>query len=81
MIGTTPNVLIVNPSVEARGVGEFIALAKAAQRGLDYGSPGIGTSPQLSMSLFKLMSGIEPCTSRTRAMRPRSPTCSAASCQ
>ena len=59
MIGTTPNVLIVNPSVQARSVGEFIALAKAAQRKLDYGSPGIGTSPQLSMELFKLMSGIE----------------------
>jgi len=59
MIGTTPNVLIVNPSVEARSVREFIALAKTAQRKLDYGSPGIGTSPQLSMELFKLMSGIE----------------------
>jgi len=59
MIGTTPNVLIVNPSVQARSVGEFVALAKAAQRKLDYGSPGIGTSPQLSMELFKLMSGIE----------------------
>ena len=59
MIGTTPNVLIVNPSLQAHSVGEFIALAKAAQRKLDYGSPGIGTSPQLSMELFKLMSGIE----------------------
>jgi tripartite-type tricarboxylate transporter receptor subunit TctC len=59
MIGTTPNVLIVNPSVQAHSVGEFIALAKTAQRKLDYGSPGIGTSPQLSMELFKLMSGIE----------------------
>jgi len=59
MIGTTPNVLIVNPSMQARSVGEFIALAKAAPRKLDYGSPGIGTSPQLSMELFKLMSGIE----------------------
>jgi tripartite-type tricarboxylate transporter receptor subunit TctC len=59
MIGTTPNVLIVNPAMQARSVGEFIALAKAEQRKLDYGSPGIGTSPQLSMELFKLMSGIE----------------------
>ena len=59
MIGTTPNVLIVNLSVEARSVGELIALAKRAPRKLDYGSPGIGTSPQLSMELFRLMSGIE----------------------
>ena len=59
MIGTTPNVLIVNPTLPARSVAEFIALAKSAQRKLDYGSPGVGTSPQLSMELFKLMSGIE----------------------
>jgi tripartite-type tricarboxylate transporter receptor subunit TctC len=59
MIGTTPNVLIVNPTLPAHSVAEFIALAKAAQRKLDYGSPGVGTSPQLSMELFKLMSGID----------------------
>lgn len=59
MIGTTPNVLIVNPTLPARSVPEFIALAKAAQRKLDYGSPGVGTSPQLCMELFKLMSGID----------------------
>ena len=81
MIGTTPNVLIVNPSVQARSVGEFIALAKAAQRKLDYGSPGIGTSPQLSMELFKLMSGIELVHIPYKGNAPRSPTCSAASCQ
>jgi tripartite-type tricarboxylate transporter receptor subunit TctC len=60
MIGTTPNVLLVNPAVPARSVVEFIALARAATpRKLDYGSPGVGTSPQLSMELFKLMSGID----------------------
>jgi tripartite-type tricarboxylate transporter receptor subunit TctC len=59
MIGTTPNVLIVNPSVPVRSIAELIALAKGATRKLDYGSPGIGTSPQLSMELFKLMSGVE----------------------
>jgi len=39
MIGITPNVLIVNPSLQVRSVAEFIALAKAAQRKLDYARP------------------------------------------
>ena len=59
MIGTTPNVLVVNPSVPVRTVAEFIAHAKAAPGKLNYGSPGIGTSPQLTMELFKMMAGID----------------------
>jgi tripartite-type tricarboxylate transporter receptor subunit TctC len=59
MIGTTPNILVVNPSLPVRTVAEFIAHAKASPRKLDYGSPGVGTSPQLSMELFKSMTGID----------------------
>ena len=59
MIGTTPNVLVVNPSFPPRTVAEFIAAAKASPGKINYGSPGIGTSPQLSMELFRLMSGID----------------------
>jgi tripartite-type tricarboxylate transporter receptor subunit TctC len=59
MIGTTPNVLVVNPSFQARSVADFIAAAKAAPNKLSYGSPGVGTSPQLSMELFKLLAGID----------------------
>ncbi|MFM9887829.1 MAG: Bug family tripartite tricarboxylate transporter substrate binding protein [Burkholderiales bacterium] len=59
MIGTTPNILVVNPSLPVRTVAEFIAHAKASPRKLDYGSPGVGTSPQLTMELFKSMTGID----------------------
>ncbi len=59
MIGTTPNVLVVNPSLPVRTVAEFVAHAKASPRKLDYGSPGVGTSPQLTMELFKSMTGID----------------------
>ena len=59
MIGTTPNVLVVNPSVPVKTVAEFIAYAKSAPGKLNYGSPGIGTSPQLTMELFKLMAGVD----------------------
>jgi tripartite-type tricarboxylate transporter receptor subunit TctC len=59
MIGTTPNVLIVNPAVPVRTVAEFIAYARATPGKLNYGSPGIGTSPQLTMELFKMTAGID----------------------
>ncbi len=59
LIGTTPNVLNVHPSLPARSVSEFIALAKANPGKIQYGSSGIGTSPHLSMELFKMMAGID----------------------
>ena len=59
MIGTTPNVLVVNPSFPARTVAEFVAHAKAAPGKINYGSPGVGTSPQLTMELFKHLTGID----------------------
>jgi tripartite-type tricarboxylate transporter receptor subunit TctC len=59
MVGTTPNVLVVNLAVPVKSVQEFIAYAKAAPGKLNYGSPGIGTSPQLTMELFKTMTGLD----------------------
>jgi tripartite-type tricarboxylate transporter receptor subunit TctC len=53
------NLLVVHPSVPARSVKEFIALAKAKPGSLVNGSPGQGTSPHLSAELFKIMAGIE----------------------
>jgi tripartite-type tricarboxylate transporter receptor subunit TctC len=54
-----PNLLVVHPSVPAKSVKEFIALAKARPGSLVNGSPGQGTSPHLSAELFKIMSGIK----------------------
>jgi len=59
LAATAPNVLIVNPSVPARNVGEFIALAKSKPGQMTYGTPGIGTSPHMSMELLKSMAGID----------------------
>jgi len=59
LAATAPNVLIVNPSVPARNVGEFIALAKSKAGQMTYGTPGIGTSPHMSMELLKSMAGID----------------------
>lgn len=56
---TAPNVLIVNTALPVRSLAEFIALAKSKPGALSYGTPGIGTSPHLSMELLKSMAGID----------------------
>ena len=59
LIGKTPNVLVVHPSVPARTVKEFIDYVKASPGKYNYGSPGFGTSPQMTMELFKLTTGLD----------------------
>src|SRR5262245_18856079 len=59
LVGSNPNALSVNPSVSATTVAEFIALAKSHPGKLNYGSAGVGTSPQLSMELFKMRAHID----------------------
>ena len=59
LLGTTPNVLVVHPSVQATTVAEFIALAKAQPGKLNYASAGVGTSPQLSMELLRMTARID----------------------
>jgi tripartite-type tricarboxylate transporter receptor subunit TctC len=54
-----PNVMVVNPSVPARTVPEFIAYAKANPGKINMASPGVGTSVHLSGELFKMMTGVD----------------------
>src|ERR1019366_4123774 len=51
--------LVVHPSVPAKTVAEFVALAKAQPGRLNYASPGNGTPHHLAMELFKLNFGID----------------------
>ena len=59
LIGSNPNALGIHPSIPATTVAEFVAHAKSRPGKLNYGSAGVGTSPQLSMELFKMTAGID----------------------
>jgi tripartite-type tricarboxylate transporter receptor subunit TctC len=53
-----PNLMMVNPSVPAKTVPEFIAYAKANPGKINMASPGIGTTPHLAGELFNIMAGL-----------------------
>jgi tripartite-type tricarboxylate transporter receptor subunit TctC len=52
-IGSTPSIMVVHPSVPAKTVKEFIALAKASPGRITYGSAGIGSAGHLGPALFE----------------------------
>ena len=55
---TVPLVLCVHPSVPAKSVKEFIALARGGGAKLNYASSGEGTISHLAGELFKLSAGV-----------------------
>jgi tripartite-type tricarboxylate transporter receptor subunit TctC len=57
-LGTSPNVILVDPKLGVNSVAELVAHAKANPNELNYASPGIGTTPHLSGELFKIVAGV-----------------------
>jgi tripartite-type tricarboxylate transporter receptor subunit TctC len=53
MIGGTPNVLVVHPSVPAKNLREFVDYIKKNPSKVSYGSSGQGSLTHLTMELFK----------------------------
>jgi tripartite-type tricarboxylate transporter receptor subunit TctC len=53
-----PNVMVVNPSVPAKTVPEFIAYANPNPGKLNMASPGSGSTPHVFGELFKMMTGV-----------------------
>src|SRR5436190_14827329 len=59
LFGGPPAVVAVHPSLPAKDLKTFVALAKEKPGKLTYGSPGPGTQGQLVMELFKRFAGID----------------------
>ena len=59
LVGSIPNILVVNPKIGVNDVKELIALAKAKPDELLYGASGLGSGPHLATELFKQMAGIK----------------------
>ncbi len=59
LIATSPNVLVVSPSIEVDSVQEFIAAAKADPKRFNYGSVGPGSASHLAMEMFRREADIE----------------------
>ncbi len=59
LIGSVPNVLVVNPALPVNSVAELVALAKKQPGKLNFASPGYGTSLHLAAELFKASEKID----------------------
>jgi len=57
-ISREPNVMVVNPTVPAKTVPEFIAYAKANPGKINMASAGNGSPPHVIGELFKIMAGV-----------------------
>lgn len=59
MVGGTPNVLIVPPTLPVKTLAEFVQYAKANPGKLSYGSSGPGTLTHLAMEQLKLATDLD----------------------
>lgn len=59
LIATSPNVLVVHPSVPANNLKELIALAKAKPGGINYASASVGSVGHLTGELLNQLAGIK----------------------
>lgn len=58
LLATTPNIFVTSPGTGIKSLKELVVRSRAAQ--LQYGSPGFGTTPQLSAEyLFKSLAKIQ----------------------
>lgn len=57
LLASTPNMVVVHPSLPVKSLKELIALAKAKPGALDVASSGSGSSAHLAGELFNMMAG------------------------
>jgi len=54
-----PMILVVNPSVPAKNLAEFLAWAKKQPNGVNYATPGAGSPHHLATELFRELGGLK----------------------
>jgi len=59
LLVTTPNILVVHPTLPVNSVKELVALAKRRPGDLNYASTGVGSSLHLAGALFESMTGVK----------------------
>src|SRR6185295_12361815 len=59
LVADVPFIMVVPPTLPARTVKEFIALAKNSPNKLTFGSVGVGTTQHLGAELFKMHAGVD----------------------
>ena len=69
-VAISPYVLVVNPSVPAHSLKEFIVYAKANPGKLSYSSPGVGSASHLAAEMLKTMAGIDMVHVPNKGMSP-----------
>jgi tripartite-type tricarboxylate transporter receptor subunit TctC len=57
LVATTPDALVVHPSLPVHSVAEFVAYAKANPGKLNFGTPGAGSANRLEMELLRERAG------------------------
>ena len=59
LVGVVPQVLVVHPSLPAKNMREFVALAKKRPGQINYGSGGVGSTGHLAGELLQSSAGIQ----------------------
>jgi tripartite-type tricarboxylate transporter receptor subunit TctC len=59
LVGTSPNILVVNPWVAAKNVVELVGIAKAKPGKLTYASSGQGSLQHIAAEMFKSVAGVD----------------------
>ena len=59
LVGTSPNILVINPSLPAKDVAQLAALAKSKPGRLTYASSGAGSLQHIAAESFKSVAGVD----------------------
>jgi tripartite-type tricarboxylate transporter receptor subunit TctC len=59
VVSSSPEVLIVSPTLNVKTFDEFVAYAKSHPGKLNFASAGVGTTPHLAAEMFKQQAGVD----------------------